>query len=178
MKQIPKTTLTFLLSLQLLTGCEQPGPEKYFGIAVLNSHLVAGFANDGFQRELDQLSVAPVKGRGDQTQPMKRTDVVNDRIRFVEGNLKKLKGLKETSDTREILQASIQLHEFILPVYRSEYQQLADMYDDCMPNDTIRDAAEAIHDKYSAGFEERYNALINSGKMFATKHKIPVNWAN
>lgn len=178
MKKIAKTTLTVFCCLQLLISCEQPGPEKYFNIAVLNSNMVVGFANEGFQRELNQPSVTLIQGTRDQTRPMKRRDVVNDRIRFVEGNLEKLKELRETADTKEILQASIRLHEFILPVYKTEYLQLAEMYDDGKPNDKIRNSADAIHDKYSAGFEERYNALINSGKMYATKHKIPVNWAN
>ena len=177
MKKIlhPLSVFSFLL-LVLLTGCEQAGPEKYFDLAVLNSNMLVGFANDGFQRELDQPSMKLVEGTKDQVKPMKRKDVVNDKIRFIEGNLEKLKELKGTPDTKEIVQASIQLHEFILPVYKTEYQQLATMYDDGAATNTIRSSAEAIHDKYSAGFEERYNLLINSGKMFAMKHKIPVNW--
>ncbi|PZR27649.1 MAG: hypothetical protein DI535_09510 [Citrobacter freundii] len=178
MKKITRTTLTIFCCLHLLISCEQAGPEKYFSITVLNSNMIVGFANEGFLRELNQPSVTLVEGTRDQTRPMKRRDVVNDRIRFVEGNLKKLRELKETTDTKEILQASIRLHEFILPVYKTEYQQLADMYDDGAPADKIRNSADAIHDKYSAGFEERYNILINSGKMFASKYKIPVNWAN
>lgn len=163
--------------LFLVTGCEQPGPEKYFDIAVLNSNMMVGFANDGFQRQLDQPSLKLVEGSRDQTVPMKRKDVVDDRIRFIENNLDKLKALRITADTKEIVQASIQLHEFILPVYKKEYQQLAHLYDDGASAETIRSSANDIHDKYSAGFEERYNALINSGKLFATKHKITVNWA-
>lgn len=172
-----KLILPFLL-LALLTGCDHPGPEKYFDLAVLNSNMVVGFANDGFQRELDQPSSKLVEGTKDQTKPMRRKDVVDDKIRFLEENLDKLKDLGETPDTKDILQASIHLHEFILPVYKNEYQQLAHLYDDGAAIDSIRSSAIAIHDKYSAGFEERYNALINAGKLFATKNKIPVNWAD
>ncbi|MCG2615494.1 hypothetical protein LZZ85_14435 [Terrimonas sp. NA20] len=165
-----------LSAVILFSGCEDATPERYFDLAVLNSNLIVGFANDGFQRELDQPSVMLVEGSRDSSRPMKRKDVVDDKIRFVEGNLTKLKDLKETTDTKDILHASIQLHEFILPVYRNEYQSLASMYDDGAHNDSIRTAAAAIHDKYSADFEEKYNNLINSGKNFATKHKITVNW--
>ena len=176
-----KTTTLFTLlfcSYFLLTGCGDTSPEKYFGIAVLNSNMIVGFANDGFQRELDQPSSRLVEGTKDQTAPMKRQDVVNDKIRFLEENLDKLKDLKETPDTKDILQASINLHQFILPVYKNEYQQLAHLYDDGASIDSIRSTASSIHDKYSAGFEERYNTLINSGKLFATKNKITVNWAD
>jgi hypothetical protein len=168
--------LSAIAALIIFSGCQDASPEKYFGLAVLNSNLIVGFASDGFQRELDQPSMMLVEGTSNATKPMKRKDVVNTKIRFVEDNLTKLKKLKQTPDTEDILQASIQLHEFILPVYKNEYQSLALLYDDGANNDTIRNTADAIHDKYSAGFEEKYNSLINSGKNFATKHKITVNW--
>ena len=95
---------------------------------------------------------------------------------LIEENLEKLKNLAETPETKDILNASINLHEFILPVYKKEYQQLAHLYDDGASKDSIRAAATAIHDKYSAGFEERFNTLIDFGKSFATKNKITVNW--
>ncbi len=169
-------TAFFLPALILFSGCQDTTPERYFDLAVLNSNLIVGFANDGFQRELDQPSMMLVEGTRDAARPMKRKDVVNDKIRFVEDNLAKLKDLKETADTKDILQASIQLHEFILPVYKNEYQTLAHLYDGGAHNDSIRTTADAIHDRYSADFEERYNSLINSGKNFATRHKITVNW--
>ncbi len=174
-----KKSLLILLSLPtliLFPGCGDASPERYFDLAVLNSNLIVGFASDGFQRELDQPTVMLVEGTRDSARPMKRTDVVNDKIRFVEENLSKLKKLKQTPDTQDILRASIQLHEFILPVYKNEYQALAHLYDDGANVDIIRNTANAIHDKYSADFEERYNSLISSGKNFATKHKIAVNW--
>lgn len=176
-KHFPAAVL-FVCIYVLLTGCSNPPPEKYFGIAVLNSNMMVGFANDGFHRELDQPSAQLVEGTTDQTRPRKRKDVVDDKIRFLEENLDKLKDLKETPDTKDIIQASIHLHEFILPVYKNEYRQLAHLYDDGAPADSIRSVAGNIHDKYSAGFEERYNTLINSGKLFATRNKIPVNWAD
>lgn len=175
---IMKKFLPVFLLFALLTGCNNPGPEKYFGIAVLNSNMIVGFANDGFHRELDQPSSKLVEGTTDQVRPMKRKEVVDDRVRFLEENLNKLKDLSETPDTKDILQASIHLHEFILPVYKNEYQQLAHLYDDGASADSIRSSATVIHDKYSAGFEERYNALINAGKLFATKNKITVNWGD
>ncbi|MET0464537.1 MAG: hypothetical protein ABW007_15335 [Chitinophagaceae bacterium] len=175
MKKFIFTAFAFS-ALILFSGCEDATPERYFDLAVLNSNLLVGFANDGFQRELDQPSMMLVEGTRDSARPMKRKDVVNDKIRFVEDNLAKLKDLKETTDTKDILQASIKLHEFILPVYKNEYQTLAVLYDDGAHHDTIRTAAGVIHNKYSAGFEEKYNSLISSGKDFATKHKITVNW--
>jgi hypothetical protein len=178
MKKNFLATTLFICFYVLLTGCENPPPEKYFGIAVLNSNLMVGFANDGFHRELDQPSAVLVEGTKDQSRPKKRKEVVDDKIRFLQENLDKLKDLKETPDTKAILQASIILHEFILPVYKNEYQQLAHLYDDGAPADSIRSTVGSIHDKYSAGFEERYNYLINSGKLFATRNKIPVNWAD
>jgi len=110
-------------------GCNSVTPEKCFDIAVLNSNMLVGFANEGQIRELESPSVK-MSENGNGTVAMSRSDVVQAKVDFVETNLKKLKGLKETEDQKEMVQASLALHEYILPVYKTEYQQLAKLYDE------------------------------------------------
>ena len=110
--------------LPLCMGCNSVTPEKCFDIAVLNSNMLVGFANEGQIRELESPSVK-MSENGNGTVAMSRSDLVQAKVDFVEANLKKLKGLKETEDQKEMVQASLALHEYILPVYKTEYQQLA-----------------------------------------------------
>src|SRR6187200_2300676 len=115
--------------LPLCMGCNSVTPEKCFDIAVLNSNMLVGFANEGQIRELESPSVK-MSENGNGTVAMSRSDLVQAKVDFVEANLKKLKGLKETEDQKEMVQASLALHEYILPVYKTEHQQLARLYDE------------------------------------------------
>ncbi len=77
-----------------------------------------------------------------------------------------------------MLATSVSLHEYILQVYKNEYQQLAKLYDESAPTEQIQSLTQTIHDKYYPCFDELYNKLIAIGKSYAGKNNIKVNWAN
>ncbi len=174
-----KNSILFLLisfcSL-LLSSCNTATPENYFDQAVLNTNMLIGFARNGFERQLEQPSVKLVEGTKDQTAPMKRKEVVDNQIHFVDERFTKIKNLKETDDTRDMLKASIAVYEYVVPVYKNEYAQLAKLYDENAPKEQIASFAKNINDKYAAGFEERLNTLINIAKPYAARHNINVKW--
>lgn len=157
-------------------ACNTVTPEKYFSQVVLNSNMMMGFAGDGMQRQLEQPSVKMIDGDVNKSAPMKRKEMVEDKIKFLEEALGKVKDLKETEDTKAILQASLALHEFVLPVYKNEYLQLAKLYDEGATKEQIQSFSQSIHDKYFNRFEALYNQLIAAGKPYAAKHNIKVHW--
>ncbi len=165
----------FFYCFLLITGCNTATPEKYFDLAVLNSNMLVGFANTGQLRELESPSVK-LDEKSNQPVTMNRREVIEEKIKFVETNLEKIKGLKETADTKDILQASIALHEYILPVYKTEYGQLAKLYDERASKENIELKAREINEKYYSRFEELYNKLISTGKIYAERNSIKVNW--
>jgi hypothetical protein len=175
-KWIPAPFL-FLCYCLLSAGCSIASPEKYFDVAVLNSNMLVGFANEGQLRELESPSAKATDNKGGYA-PMKRSEVIDSKIQFLEGNLKKLKGFKETTDNKDIVQTSLALHEYMLPVYKTEYRQLAKSYDRGASKEEIQSGAQHIHDKYYARFDELYSKLISNGKVYADRHHIKVNWAD
>jgi hypothetical protein len=160
----------------LLIACNSLSPEKTFEIAVLNSNMIVGFANDRLLQELESPSVKLVEDN--KTATMQRSEVIQSKIDFSEDVLKKLKGIKETADTKEMITASTALYNYMLPVYKTEYQQLAKLYDEKASTESIQVQAQAIHDKYYQGFDALYNKLITVGKAFAQQHNITVHWAD
>ena len=158
------------------TACNTITPENYFDIAVLNCNMMHGFAGEGLQRELENPTVKLVEGTKDQTAPMKRKEIIDSKIQFIAPNLEKIKHLKQTDDTRDMLQASLSLYEYVLPVYKNEYQQLAKLYDDGASKEQIQSFGQSIHDKYYSGFEELFNKLTAVAKPYAERHNIKVNW--
>lgn len=101
---------------------------------------------------------------------------MNSKIDFAETSLKSIKDLKVTEDNKEIINASVALYEYVIPVYKNEYLQLAELYDTGAPKDKINIISESINNKYSSRYQELYKNLINSGKKYAEKHNIKVNW--
>ena len=168
--------LLVLLLCVSFFACNKPSPEECFGIAVLNSNMLVDFSNGALERQLKSPSVKMGKTK-DEVIPMKRAEVIDTKIQFVEENYEKLKSFEQTDDNKDIIQNSLALHEMILPVYKNEYMQLAKLYDEDGSKEKTDELEQTIHDKYSSKFDELYNKLISSGKLFAKKHDIKVNWA-
>lgn len=166
---------TIVLFSLLITSCN-PSPEKYFDTAVLNSNLLVGFANEGLARQLEQPSVMLVEGTTDQTRPMKRKELIDQKVAWLEEKIKDIRALNETEDTKDIVQASRALFEYVIPVYKNEYQQLAKLYDEGAPKEEIQSYTMSIYNKHAQNFERLYNKLIAAGKPYAEKHKINVKW--
>src|SRR5687768_5219484 len=122
MKVSHQLTFIFLSLSILFTSCNSLSPEKTFEIAVLNSNMIVGFASDRLSRELESPSVKLVENN--KTETMKRSEVIQSKIDFSEEVLGKLKGMKTTDDTKEMINASVAVYEYILPVYKTDYQQL------------------------------------------------------
>ncbi len=166
----------FIVFCFVLFSCQSTTPEKCFDIAVLNSNMLVGFADDGLWRELESPSVKMGKTKDDVV-PMKRSEIMDGKVKFIEENLDKLKDLSQNDDNKNVVQASIALHQFILPVYKNEYSQLAKTLDSGASKESALGEAKAIHDKYFKDFETLYSSVIGNGKLYAEKHHIDVRWA-
>ena len=162
--------------MAVLFSCSSPSSEKAFDVAVLNTNMIVGFANTGMERELESPSMKMGKTK-DEVVQLKRTEVIGNKLKFVEENFEKLKGFSQTEETRDIIQKSLALHELILPVYKNEYTKLAKLYDENASKEDIEKLEQSIREKYFPGFEKLYTQLLSSGKTYAKAHHIEVRWA-
>ncbi len=160
----------------VLASCDDASPKTCFDRAVLNCNLIHDFASKGLLSQLESPSVKLTDAKTGASAPMKRKEVIDGKIAFIEQSLEKVRKLRQTDDTRDIVQASIALHEYVLPVYRNEYQQLAKLYDDGAAKGPIEALASAITVKYRAGFEALSDRLTTAGKAYASRHDIKVVW--
>ena len=138
---------------------------------------MVGFADKRLAYELGSPSVKLDEKTGG-TVSMKRKEIIDSKIDFTEKSLEQLKRLSETEDSKAIVQSSRAMYEYILPVYKQDYQQLATAYDESASEEKINAGLQAIHDKFYPKFNELYSKLIADGKAYATKHAIKVNWAD
>lgn len=159
-----------------LVSCDSASPQVTFQRGVLNCNMIADFAGRGLARQLESPSEKLTNAKTGATAPIKRKEVVDDKIAFVEESLAKVRKLRQTGDTKDIVQASIALHEYVLPVYRNEYQQLAKLYDGGAAKAEIDGLASAISTKYGPGVAVLFDRLTTAGKAYAAKHDIKVRW--
>ena len=149
-------------------------PENYFDIAVLSCNVMHGFAGRGLERRLESPSTRLTKA-GEEV-AVKRKEIIDAEIQNLEGYFAKLKRFKQTDDNRDMLQASLALYEYVLPVYQNEYQQLAKLYDEGAPQEQIDTLRWSIETKYRPGFETRFDRVTAAGKPYAARHHINVKW--
>jgi hypothetical protein len=166
--------LATVISSLLISSCA-PKPERYFDLAVLSANMISDFGGR-LEYEMEHPSVTLLEGTKDQTRPMKRSEIIENKIQYVEEHLNDIKGLKETDDSRDILKASISLHEYVLPVFKTEYKQLAGLYDNGASKEDIAAYQQSIWEKYGSRFSQLFDALTSAGKKYAGKHDIKVNW--
>jgi hypothetical protein len=160
----------------LLASCDTATPENYFDRAVLNCNLMHGFASNGMRQKLKHPSVKLKEGGQRETVSMTRKETIDNDLTSIEANFAKVQKLKRTDDTRDLVEASIARHEYVLPVYKTEYQELARLYDDGAPREQIDALAQTIETKYGPGFATRFDHLTDVAKPYAARHGIKVNW--
>jgi hypothetical protein len=174
-----KIITPLLIACSLLIACNSTTPEKAFGIAALNCNLLYGFAGSyELKRDLGTPQEKLVDEKTMKMAPVTRAEVIKEKLTGVEENYEKVKGLSITDDNKEMLNASTALYEYVLPVYKKEYTELAALYDAGATADKIEAMQKSITEKYEAKFLALYNAAWEAGKAYAAKHGIQVREVN
>jgi len=158
------------------TACTDSSPQNVFNTAVLSCNTIYDFATDGLLRQLESPSVRMINGDKDNFAPMKRKEVIKDKIQLIIDNHNKLKKLKETAESKEVIGASGALYDYVLPVYKKEYRELARLYDEGAAKESIASYAQGIQDKDYPGFANLFDKMTAAGKLYAKKHNINVQW--
>ena len=158
------------------TACTSSSPQDTFNTAVLSCNTIHDFATEGLLRQLESPSVRMVDGDKDKVEQMKRKEVIEDKIQVVKEYHNKVKQLKETEDSKEVVGASRALYDYVLPVYEKEYRELARLYDEGAGKESIASYAQGIQDKYYPEFANLFDKVTAAGKVYAKKHDINVQW--
>lgn len=172
-----KIAFAFTLTLSLcLQSCAED-PDKFFGVAVLNTNTMSDFGTPILAKHINDetkefADIPSSKKNGDEA-----IKHIQNNILYMEKSLNDIKALNDNSEERkEIKQRSIALYEFALPVYKNEYTAYAKLCDAKAPQEQKDELIKTIEEKYNAGFEERYAALLEKGKSFAKDNNLNVDW--
>jgi len=169
--------LALLLSVSLFfQSCSEPA-DKFFGVTVLNTNTISDFGTPILAKHISDETlefpdIPSSKKNGDEA-----VKHVQNNILYMEKSLKDIKALSAGDDSRKsIKEKSLALYEFVIPVYKNEYTAYAKLCDGKAPQAQKDAIIKSIEQKYNAGFEAKYGALLADGKAFAAENNIDVDW--
>ena len=166
-----------LIPCLLLFSCSNT-PEEYFGKAALNCNLLYGFAGYELNRDLATPAEKLTDEKTLKTTPMKRIEVVQEKLARVQENYEQVKALGSNAGAAAMIKASLALYEYVLPVYKNEYMQLAQLYDSGAPAGQITAMEKSIGEKYEPEFLRLYESVWAAAKPYAQQHGIRVKEVN
>ncbi|KUJ63464.1 hypothetical protein AR687_01885 [Flavobacteriaceae bacterium CRH] len=115
-------------------------PEEYFDIAALNTNLFMEFGAKDFQtmqqnKEANQLLAFDEKS----TFPAKSYEdhVLRFKVSYLKQSIQKIEDLKPTEETTPMINASLDLFNFVKDKYEKDYVKIAKLLDQKAPKETI-----------------------------------------
>lgn len=173
----PKQLLSFLvLGLLFLSSCSE-SPENFFGITILNTNMVKDFASPDLARHIEDETkefpdIPSSKKKGDEAVKYVKMNTL-----FLEQALEKIKKISASGDEqKEIQKLSIDLYEYVIPVYKNEYLAYAKLCDAKGDQAAKDEIIKTIDTKYGPTFMQKHDALMAKGKAYAQDNNINVSW--
>jgi uncharacterized protein (DUF1330 family) len=158
-----------------LSACNMTTPDQYFDTAVLNANAISHF---GGKEIYESLQAAP-QAYDDKSKKMVTStyvDCVKMKIQYPEKAYNDVLALKETAETKPMLDASKDLFSFAVDKEKNGYLAIAAMKDANQPDDSIKQAAIKFDEQYQETFSKKYDKLMEVGKAFADKNHIKVEF--
>lgn len=173
-----KITLQLFMGLIFLS-CEQTAPRKYVERTVLNTNLVSGRYTPSYfneVRELKKQGRIKVFKDGKMEKGTAVEYVMQNTIDPVDESIKKVKGLKKTEDTRDLIAASLDVFRYGRKIFENEYVSIAKMLDENRPQEEIDSAIQKIFETHDREMEKKLRYLDELAIPYAKKHNVPLNF--
>jgi hypothetical protein len=170
--------LRFILSVGVvlsLAACNMTKPEQYFDVSVLNANAISRFGG----KEIYELLQETPQSYDEKSKKMVQSsyvDHVKFRITYAEKAYKDVQALSETEETKPMIEASRDLFGYAIDKEQNGYLSIAAMKDAHAADDSIRLAAVRFEQLYQDAFSQKYNKLMELGKVYADKHHIKVEF--
>jgi hypothetical protein len=176
-----KTKIIFIaaaLSFFILQSCKMENtPEEYFDRTSLNTNLIVEFGARDFKRmgeakssnqllAFDEKSTFPAKSYEDH--------ILRFKIPYINQTIEKIKDLKPTEETTPMINASLDLFNFVKDKYQTDYVKIARMMDKKEPKTEIEKAVFEMETVNFATFDQKYKKLWDLALPYAKEHGIEV----
>ncbi|KGE12935.1 hypothetical protein [Sphingobacterium deserti] len=168
-----------ILVFAFFTSCNRPSPDQFFQTTILNTNILHEFGSERYTKSLlaetvEFADMPDSKKKGNEAQ-----QVVELKIAYIEQTIKKIEDNEAPDEDGEVIkQKSLELFNYVLPVYKKDYLELAAMCDKKQSENEISEKSDNIIQTYAPTFEEKYVNLIGLGEQYASKHNINASFGN
>ncbi|NQX37764.1 hypothetical protein SAMN05421820_103239 [Pedobacter steynii] len=167
----PLFKITLLLLLCINSSCNLiHSPEEYFDKTALNTNMLSRFGGSYFHTYQKYIKGGAGTGSFNTCEKYLK----NYSIAFAERDLKKVEGLYPNTEAKPMIEASIDLYNYVLQSYKTDHLEIAQMIDRKAPEKTINEAIKALDEKSYTGFSEKYDKLWILAKTYAKNNGIEV----
>lgn len=164
-----KYKIALLLLLCISSSCNLiHSPEEYFDKTALNTNMLSRFGRSYFHTYQKYIK----SGAGTDSFNTCEKYLKNYSIAFAERDLKKVEGLYPNTEAKPMIDASIDLYNYVLQSYKTDHLAIARMIDQNAPAESIDEAIRALDEKSYAGFSEKYDKLWRIAKTYAKNNHI------
>ena len=176
-----KTNYLLLILLSLITNAcnfSFNTPEEYFDRTTLNTNKFSDFGYYYFKtiQEEKKGNQLFYYENNQQIVAQKYTDFVQKfTLPDINKDIEKIKNLKETDETKEMIQRSLDVFTFVKSVYETDYIKIAKMLDENQSEDNIQKAIEELGNKKDKILEEKMTKLKEVSLPYAQKNGIKVS---
>lgn len=176
-----KTKITFIVSALLffvLQSCKMENtPEEYFDRTSLNTNLIFEFGARDFKRMGETKSASQLMAYDEKgTFPAKSYEdhILRFKIPYINQTIEKIKDLKPTEETTPMINASLDLFNFVKEKYQTDYVKIARLMDKKAPKEEIEKAIFEMETVNFSTFDQKYKKLWDLALPYAKEHGIEV----
>ncbi len=174
-----KQSLVLLMLTVCFQGCNMYTPENYFGRTTLNTNRyhnlgARDFAEMKASKKANMLYGSFSEG-GFKTTESYETHIRGMKMTFLEEDIKKIKELKVTPETEDLIQTSLEVFEFVKSIYENDYIEIAKLMDKKASSEDL-DAAMMKLENSVNQYHIKRETLMEIAIPYAKQNKIDVRF--
>jgi len=175
-----RLTILFLVLLAITTqSCTTDTPDSYFGKTTLNVNKYSQMGATDFQRmrEFHDQNALYAKVN-DEFIPSDSFEahIKTYKIFNIETDIENIKKLKPTEETKEMINASLAVFNFIKSKYETDYVKIAKLMDDKVGKEKIDTAIQKFEEQNLSKLDKKLKALFDIAMPYAKKNGMDVKF--
>lgn len=170
--------LSYLLVSGLLFSCNlfNDSPNRVFELIGLNANKIPSSFLTVFKEYQQQKLNGTLQTLADDKKSMRPSNCV-EAVDFYYSNtftedIKKIKKLSKTEETKPIIEAGLELFEYAQEIQRNDFPKIAKMIDDGKSEEEINLVAQQLDDTKGVELDKKYEKVMKLLLPYADEHGV------
>ncbi|RLK06543.1 hypothetical protein [Tenacibaculum discolor] len=165
----------------MFASCQKETPQKVVEKTVLKANLLMANYGIGYFEQLKELQkneyLKYYDNDGEEYAATYSQYLHKVTIPDLERSLRDIQNLEVNEDSKELINASIELFEFCIDFYKKDYAEMAYMYDEGKSQQEINQLIKEFKAKSLEEFKEKNLELDEAAKKYAEKKGVNLKFA-